>query len=175
LHYIHRFRFTGVSNQMQPQEMFAQLRNVMRLGEIFDDLKDELTTATNFLSLRSAQRGATSTERIGVVATFATVMGVATGLLTLPYFFTPERLTEMITATDKALWLTARRELAIVALAVGTIALLSMLVSSLVPGGSRKETSPVVRFIKRFLGFGGGFLVLLAAFLFFWPYSLRFS
>jgi len=56
LQYVHRFRFTGVSDQVQPTELFDQLRQRMRLPQLYLDIKDELTTATNFLALRSQKR-----------------------------------------------------------------------------------------------------------------------
>lgn len=48
LHYVHRFRFTGVSNQLQPSEMYQKLRNAMKLDTLFEDVKAELETTVNF-------------------------------------------------------------------------------------------------------------------------------
>lgn len=76
LHYVHRFRFTGISGQLQPSEMYAKLRAVMGLDTLFSDIRTELDTAVAFLSGRSEKRGAEATERLGVVATLALVLGL---------------------------------------------------------------------------------------------------
>lgn len=76
LHYVHRFRFTGISGQLQPSEMYAKLRAVMGLDTLFSDIRTELDTAVAFLSGRSEKRGAEATERLGVVATLALVFGL---------------------------------------------------------------------------------------------------
>ncbi len=81
LQFIHRFRFTGVSDQIQPTEMFAMLRRNMRLPELFDDLKEELTTATDFLGLLNQQRQTANATRLSVVATFGVIFGLAFALL----------------------------------------------------------------------------------------------
>ena len=56
LQYVHRFRFTGVSGQLQAGEMYAQLRQVTGLDQLFQDLKAELDLAVSFLSLREAEK-----------------------------------------------------------------------------------------------------------------------
>lgn len=76
LHYVHRFRFTGISGQLQPSEMYAQLRAIMKLDVLFDDIRTELDTAVNFLSGRSEKRGAEAAERLGIIATIALVIGL---------------------------------------------------------------------------------------------------
>ncbi len=81
LQYVHRFRFTGVSDQVQPTEIYAQLRERMRLPELYADIKDELTTATAFLALRSQQREAESAARLSIIATFGVILGLAFSFL----------------------------------------------------------------------------------------------
>ncbi len=90
LQFLHRFRFTGVSNQLQAAEMFDLLRDRMRLKPIFQDLKDEITTATEFLSTRAAERQAAAAheqakaaarqaEAANLLATLA-ALGLVVGL-----------------------------------------------------------------------------------------------
>lgn len=83
LHYVHRFRFTGISGQLQPSEMYAKLRAVMGLDVLFSDIRTELDTAVAFLSGRSEKRGAEATERLGVVATLALVIGLVMGFFSM--------------------------------------------------------------------------------------------
>ncbi|WP_170984800.1 hypothetical protein [Roseomonas sp. AR75] len=81
LQYVHRFRFTGVSDQVQPSELFEMLRRNMGLVALYDDIKDELTTATGFLALLNQQRQTNSTARLSVIATFGVILGLAFSLL----------------------------------------------------------------------------------------------
>lgn len=81
LQYVHRFRFTGVSNQLQPGEMFDKLRKAMRLDAIYADVKDELTTATAFLSMRAEGRQAKAQESLALVAGVGVVFGLAFSFL----------------------------------------------------------------------------------------------
>jgi hypothetical protein len=83
LQLLHRFRFTGISNQLQAAEMFDLLRARMRLETIFKDLKDEITTATGFLSAREAERQTKeayqqtlAANRLSIVATLGLVIGL---------------------------------------------------------------------------------------------------
>ena len=76
LHYVHRFRFTGVSGQLQAGEMFAQLRSVMRLDALFGDIKTELDSAVGFLSTRESQRAAQAAERLNVIAYLGVVIAL---------------------------------------------------------------------------------------------------
>ena len=76
LHYLHRFRFTGVSGQLQAGEMFAQLRSVMRLDALFADIRAELASAVGFLAARESQRAAEAAEQLNIIAYLGVVIGL---------------------------------------------------------------------------------------------------
>ena len=91
LHYVHRFRFTGISGQLQPSEMYAQLRSVMKLDELYDDIKNELETAVSFLNMREERRSADAAERLNVIATIGVILGLVIA------FFSMDIVTDTIT------------------------------------------------------------------------------
>ena len=95
LQFVHRFRFTGVSEQVQPTELFDKLRERMRLPSLYADIKDELTTAIGFLALRSDQRQAGHAGRLSVVATFGVILGLAFALLSTNVI-SLEQVTELL-------------------------------------------------------------------------------
>ncbi len=84
LNYAHRFRFTGVSNQIQPTELYERVRKAMRLNAIFADVEAELNTAVQFNAtlqlLRQSDAAidlAESGERLAVIAVIAFPLGLA--------------------------------------------------------------------------------------------------
>lgn len=95
LHYVHRFRFTGVSGQLQPAEMFEKLRKAMKLNLIYNDIKDELTTATGFLHARAEHRMALAGERLNVIAAIGVVAGLGMAFLGMQVLTTPDFLDGM--------------------------------------------------------------------------------
>jgi hypothetical protein len=81
LQFVHRFRFTGVSNHIQGQKLFDLWRRHLRLKEIFDDLHTEITSATQYLFNRAASRTAQSGQRLSVIATLGVIGGLAFAFL----------------------------------------------------------------------------------------------
>ena len=75
--YTHQFRFTGVSNQMQPREMYDQWRSVMGLDKLYEDVKQELDTATDFLVTMDQQQQTDSAANLNVLAS----LGLAASLV----------------------------------------------------------------------------------------------
>jgi hypothetical protein len=147
LHYVHRFRFTGLSNQLQPSEMFSQLRSVMGLDAIYNDLKEELTTATEFMFSRSDQRRAVSGERLNVIATLGVVFGLAMSFLGLQVLMTPEHLASFGILPKNAGPL---RHIAVVAGVFGAFAGGGWALSWCLPG-ARRERSPMSIYLRRLL------------------------
>ena len=49
LQFEHLFHFTGLSNQIQPNELFQKWRCALGIDRIFADLEKEIGTATQFL------------------------------------------------------------------------------------------------------------------------------
>ncbi len=90
LQFLHRFRFTGVSNHLQAQELFDLWRRHLRLREVFDDLRQELASATDYLFNRAASRSARMGERLSAIATLGLVLGLAFSLAGMNLVFDSE-------------------------------------------------------------------------------------
>lgn len=161
LHYVHRFRFTGVSGQLQPTEMHAQLRAVMNLNAMFDDLRTELDTAVSFLATREAEHATEASERLNVIATLGVVLALVIGFFSMNLLTTENML---IREDGRAAlwqhigWLGAG--LCVVSLAALALSLLM----SIHADGRLASARPSVRIVRWTLGaFGlvGGALALL--------------
>lgn len=81
--FVHLFRFTGISNQMQAREMFALWRKHLGLDPLLADVKEELEAATSHHFAREAKtladqaaRQADATIRLNVIA----ILGLGAGL-----------------------------------------------------------------------------------------------
>jgi hypothetical protein len=174
LQYVHRFRFTGVSGQLQPQEMFAQLRQVMRLDAIYADLKDELTMATQFLAMRATQdqakeeaRQAKAQERLSVIATIGVVFGLAFGFLSMNVLASSDFLESMgLVPKQKGLLQHVAAAAAVMALFTAGAFLLTFMQ----PGGETKAgqprsarmSDPVTLWLRQKLGWGAALLLAAA-------------
>lgn len=55
MEFVHLFRFTGLSNQVQAKELYEKMRENMRLRELFDDVKEELKTASSYIFAKMQQ------------------------------------------------------------------------------------------------------------------------
>ena len=78
--FLHRFRFTGASNHVQAQAITALLRRHLRLREIFDDLHQEITSATGYLFNGAASRGARTVERLQTFGVLALILALTFAL-----------------------------------------------------------------------------------------------
>lgn len=83
LQYVHRFRFTGVSGQLQGIELHAKLRDVMGLDAMFQDIKSELETAVGFLASRQSDHATEAAERLNIIATLGVVMALLMGFFSM--------------------------------------------------------------------------------------------
>ncbi|NTT85941.1 hypothetical protein [Tabrizicola fusiformis] len=92
LHYVHRFRFTGISGQLQAGEMFAQLRSRMALDEIFDDVQNELQTAVAFLSMRESEHATEAGERLNIIASVGLIVALVMGFFSMNILGTADLL-----------------------------------------------------------------------------------
>lgn len=81
LQFVHRFRFTGVSNQVQAQEIFELLRTTLRSQELFDDVKDEIAVANDFLRAEASDRATRSAEWLSLIGGIGVLIGVIIGLM----------------------------------------------------------------------------------------------
>jgi hypothetical protein len=86
LQFIHRFRFTGVSNHVQAQELFDLWRRHLRLKDIFDDLLTEISSGTRYLSNRSMSRDTRLTGRLSAIATLGLILALAFSFLGMNVF-----------------------------------------------------------------------------------------
>lgn len=76
-----RYRFTGVTNQLQGGELFGMLRRKMRLDDLYGEMREELSTATSFILSANADRQADSAGRLNVFAVLGLVLGLAFSFL----------------------------------------------------------------------------------------------
>lgn len=91
LTFVHRFRFSGVSNQIQPTELFDRLRSSMRLDPLYGEVKEELEAAVAFNSSCEERRVAASGERLAAVATIGASVGLAFAFLGMNVVVDPLR------------------------------------------------------------------------------------
>lgn len=96
LQFVHRFRFTGVSNHVQAQELFDLWRRHLRLGEVFKDLREELASATEYLFNRAASRSAQMTERLSAIATLGLMLGLSFSLVGMNLVFDKDLFTAAV-------------------------------------------------------------------------------
>ena len=76
LHFVHRFRFTGVSSQMQPERMYEMWRAQMHLDELFKDVETELSASTDYIFATDQRDQTESAARLGAIATIGVVFGL---------------------------------------------------------------------------------------------------
>lgn len=87
LDFIHRFRFTGVSNQMQALEMYRRMRDHLNLRELYGEVKDELHSATEYLQALKQNAQAEAANTLGEIAAFAVALGLPTGVFGMNILF----------------------------------------------------------------------------------------
>ncbi|MBI5113549.1 MAG: hypothetical protein HZA68_16410 [Rhodovulum sp.] len=96
LQFVHRFRFTGVSNQIQAREMFGLWRQRLGLDTLFADVQNEIHTANAFLASRTQSRTSAAATRLSQVATVGVVLGLAFGALGMNVIFSDEGLEAIV-------------------------------------------------------------------------------
>ncbi len=93
LNFVHLHRFTGVSDQIQPTEMYNQWRRVSHLDTLFEDVRTELSTAAEFANADAAQRYAGEANRLSTLAGVVAVIVTPFAIMSTPWIATlPERL-----------------------------------------------------------------------------------
>lgn len=90
LQFVHRFRFTGVSNQTQAQELFQLLRTNLKSQELFDDVQDEIGVANDFLRAEASDRATRSAEWLSLIGGLGVLIGVIIGLMSTNFIADPE-------------------------------------------------------------------------------------
>ncbi len=66
--FTHRYWFTGVSNQIQPSEMFALWRKSLRLDELFEEVRQEINDASDFANAQDSVELAEQATRQAEIA-----------------------------------------------------------------------------------------------------------
>ena len=74
LEFTHRYRFTGISCQIQGSEMFERWRASLNLDQMYKDVKDEITSASEYAQAVQADQ---KTDRGNWLATAAIFVGTA--------------------------------------------------------------------------------------------------
>ncbi len=87
LEFVHLFRFTGMSNQLQPSELLALWRKRLGLQALFEDVKDEIETANAFLFAKDAAGQTEKAGHLNVLAAIGVVFSLAFSFLALNPLF----------------------------------------------------------------------------------------
>ncbi|GMG85344.1 hypothetical protein LNKW23_45640 [Paralimibaculum aggregatum] len=77
--FTHRYRFTGVSNQLQAREMFDQLRRSMGLDLLYKEVKEEIDTAAQFALAEEQHEQSETVLTLTEIATLGLVLSVIVG------------------------------------------------------------------------------------------------
>ncbi|CAH0343032.1 hypothetical protein [Rhizobium sp. CECT 9324] len=85
--FIHRFRFTGVTNQLQGAELYDLWRKHLRAQGLFQDVESEVSVANDYLQARADRRTSNAGEKLAVVGAIAVLIGTIIGLLGMNLFF----------------------------------------------------------------------------------------
>lgn len=139
LQFIHLYRFTDLSNQIQASEMFKRWRNAMGLDQVFADVKAELDTASEFLIAKDQNRQAAAATRLTLIAAIFATLGLAFSFLGANVLFTDKVLLEALNG-GKGLALIARH-LTVIFGVVAAFGILSFTIPYLIPKlfGNRQE------------------------------------
>ena len=103
LQFVHRYRFTGISNQMQAREVFSLWRAQLELDALFDDVKDELRNANAFLSARTEEHQTAAANKLANVAAIGVVLGLASSTMGMNVVFDEKRFEDWNVASHIAL------------------------------------------------------------------------
>jgi len=76
LHFVHEFRFTGISNQMQPREMFRLWRKHLGLDALFRDVEDELRTGNDYLLAIENRERTETAGRLNIIVAILGLLGL---------------------------------------------------------------------------------------------------
>jgi hypothetical protein len=80
LEFTHLYHFSNVSLQLQPREMFKQLRKAMEIENLFQEVEEELRVATEFQQARDAKAAAGRAERLNDLLAFGVPLSLIAGL-----------------------------------------------------------------------------------------------
>jgi hypothetical protein len=90
--FAQRFRFTGVTNQLQGIELYNLMRRNMGLDRLFAEVRGEIENAASVIVSRAEQAAGRSQSRLNLLATIAVVIGLPFALLSSSFLFDPHFL-----------------------------------------------------------------------------------
>lgn len=79
--FTHRFLFTGVSNQMQGQEMYERWRRHLRLAELSEEVRSEISWARELLRAHIQHQQARSARQLNEIAVIVAVLALPMAFL----------------------------------------------------------------------------------------------
>jgi hypothetical protein len=146
---LHLFRFTGLSNQLQPREMYAKWRKALDLDDLFEDLKEELDAASQFLLAGEQVRRAEAANSLSTIAAIGVVFGLAFSFLGMNVLVSAETMQAVLLTKEADGWTRFARELLPAGLVVaiaGTFGMViaNKLVSNSLDNAARKTTRTVL-------------------------------
>lgn len=86
LEFVHLYRFSAVSNQIQALEIFDKWRQSLALQTIYDDVRVELEAATNYVLGFDNKEQAEASNWLGTIATIGLVLSIIFSALGLNVF-----------------------------------------------------------------------------------------
>lgn len=99
LRFVHLFRFTGLSNQLQAKELYDAWRKHLRLHTLYGDVQSELESATQFLfameareHTREAREHTMAAMMLNRIAIGGVILGLALSFLGINLIWDPETL-----------------------------------------------------------------------------------
>ena len=81
LRLTHRYWFTGVSNQIQPREMYDLWRSRLGVHELYREVANEIREADEYLTLKRQERMAANNSRLTMIASLGLPLALAVGFL----------------------------------------------------------------------------------------------
>ena len=85
--FVHRYWFTGVSNQVQPSEIYSKLRELLSLETWFREVMTEIETSRAFLRDQEQERTARSAESLSLLAGLGLLIVVPAAILGMNFTF----------------------------------------------------------------------------------------
>ena len=79
--FMHRYRFTGVSSQLQPREMFAMWRKELGLDVMFEDVRSEIDVAFQRVTALQQKRETEAASSLNKIALIGVVLGLIAGFM----------------------------------------------------------------------------------------------
>jgi hypothetical protein len=132
LEVLHLFRFTGLSNQIQPRELYEMWRKTLDIDELFGDLKEELAAATQFILSTEQRRRAETANNLSTIAAIGVVLALAFSFLGMNVVMGSDTLKGILSIGEKTgPWARLLRELVPAGLALAVASFLGLLIPAL--------------------------------------------